>query len=275
MENIIKWRDMELVVSDFNKSHANGGRLGKLWVEDRLSGRVFLVKSSGWLSYEPFSEKIAYIIGKNLGIDVLEYDILPMELFKGVFPRTSFCKYVSICEKVDRKGCSMMSIAEIKRARNAFLSKKDENYQKNEDIMYELLPKKYIDTMLLFDAIIGNDDRHFGNVHILRNLDGEIVGAPILDNGASLLAKANIFGIILSGIRVGKVFDKTSMLYYKHAEATKHIETVNGVNFNITAKAINILNEIEPTLQLMSKIRANAIRKYIVYRLYKHLGNIK
>lgn len=275
MENIVKWKGMELVISDFNKSHANGGRLGKFWVEDKLSGRVFLIKSSGWFSYEPFSEKIAYIIGKNLGIDVLEYDIIPAELFKGMLPRTSFCKYVSICEKIDRKGYSITSVAEIKRARNLFQTGKTDHKQRNQDIMYEILPKKYIDTMLLFDAIIGNEDRHYGNVHILRNLDGEMIGAPILDNGASLLAKANLLGILISGLNVGKWFDKTMMMYYKHKEATEHIETVNGINFNITAKTINILNEIEPTLQLMPKIRANAIKKYIVYRLHKHLGNIK
>ena len=63
------------------------------------------------------------------------------------------------------------------------------------------------------------------------------------------------------------------MMYYKHNEATEHIETVNGINFNITAKTINILNEIEPTLQLMPKIRANAVKKYL-YEFPYNLNNL-
>ena len=42
--------------------------------------------------------------------------------------------------------------------------------------------------MLVFDAVIYNEDRHFGNFGILRdNHSGKILGpAPIFDNGLSL-----------------------------------------------------------------------------------------
>ena len=42
--------------------------------------------------------------------------------------------------------------------------------------------------MLVFDAVIYNEDRHFGNFGILRhNRSGRILGpAPIFDNGLSL-----------------------------------------------------------------------------------------
>ena len=43
-------------------------------------------------------------------------------------------------------------------------------------------------SMLVFDAVIYNEDRHFGNFGILRdNHTGEFIGpAPIFDNGLSL-----------------------------------------------------------------------------------------
>jgi len=43
--------------------------------------------------------------------------------------------------------------------------------------------------MLVFDALIYNEDRHFGNFGLLRdNISGKIKApAPIFDNGNSLL----------------------------------------------------------------------------------------
>ena len=42
--------------------------------------------------------------------------------------------------------------------------------------------------MLVFDAVIYNEDRHFGNFGVLRdNHSGELLGvAPVFDNGVSL-----------------------------------------------------------------------------------------
>ena len=56
---------------------------------------------------------------------------------------------------------------------------------------YEKLGKdayEQVKSMLVFDAVIYNEDRHFGNFGILRNNHtGEVLGAaPIFDNGLSL-----------------------------------------------------------------------------------------
>lgn len=49
-----------------------------------------------------------------------------------------------------------------------------------------------IRSMLVFDALIYNEDRHFGNFGVLRdNHTGEIIApAPIFDNGLSLFCYA-------------------------------------------------------------------------------------
>lgn len=276
MENTVIWGDKELVLHEFKRSHANGGRLEKFWVEDIKTGRQFLIKGSSWFSYEPFSERIAYIVGKNLGIDVLEYDILPAKMFKGLLPLNPFCKYISICEKIDRKNYSITSIAEIKRARNIVREALGQPPITNRQTMYDLLDDKYIDTMILFDAIIGNVDRHYGNVHLLRNIDGTMVGAPILDNGASVLAQSMTSISFLLGNKIVDKIDRSSMAEKTHQAQISLIKTIHGISFNIPAKTIQILNELEPTLNLISSYkRRECIKKYLTLRLHKYLGYIK
>lgn len=272
MAKIIEYKGMELEFQDFRRSHANGGQLPKLWVRDRLTGRIFLIKGNSLFNTEPFGEKLAYIIGKDLGIDVLEYDLIKTDEINRVFGSNMLnCRYASICEKIDRKGCSITSVAEVKRARNVI----SEHKVTNKDVMYELLPKSYIDTMFLFDAIIGNSDRHYGNVHMLRNTKGEFSGAPLFDNGASLLSNAPLLFALASNYKVGETFNSSYTIDKKHDAQVATIDTLDNVNFNIASKTIDILNDIEPTLNLMSHVRADIIKKYIVYRLHKYLGMLK
>lgn len=272
--DIIEWNGKQLVMHDFLKSHANGGRLEKFWVEDIKTGRQFLIKGSSYLSYEPYCEKMAYIIGKALGIDVLEYDILKAEQFQHLNVLSPFCKHVSICEKIDRVGCSITSVAEIKRAKNV-VKDADAKPITNREVMYELLPEKYIEAMFFFDAIIGNVDRHYGNVHLLRDLDGKFVGAPILDNGASLLAQASIMGEMLYDIKIGEHYNAACTIANTHEKQISTIKNLKNINFNIPAKTIEIIHDIQPTLNEMPRFKGRTIKKYIIYRLHKYLGMLK
>lgn len=268
MSEVVEWRNFRLKLNSMNDSQENGGRLPKFWVQDEITGRQFLVKSSTPLSYEPLCEKMAYIIGRDLGLDVLEYDIIESKLFKDLVYINPLCKYVSICERIDRKNYFITSVAEIKRARNIFLDKKITN----KEVMYELLPKEYIDKMILFDTIIGNVDRHYGNIHLLRGLDGTIKPAPILDNGASLLSEASIFELFLYNRYTYRFINRSSMIKRNHDEEIKLIDSISNIKYNIPVKTIQILDDIEPILKLLSNVRANSIRQYITYRLHKYIG---
>lgn len=60
---------------------------------------------------------------------------------------------------------------------------------------YRNLGEKYYEelaSMLVFDALIYNEDRHYGNFEVLRDSHtGEIIGcAPVFDNGYSLFVTA-------------------------------------------------------------------------------------
>lgn len=119
---------------------------------------------------EPYSEYYACQIAERMGLDVVHYDL---ENWKGIL--ASKCKlftdidtaFIPIGRLVEKGGL---------RACLAY---------------YESLGKAAFDavkSMLVFDAVIYNEDRHFGNFGVLRdNRSGEIIGAaPIFDNGLSL-----------------------------------------------------------------------------------------
>ncbi len=119
---------------------------------------------------EPYSEYYAYQIAETMGLNAVPYDL---ENWKGIL--ASKCKLFTDIDT------AFISIGRIVKEGGI---KACLDYYKNisEDAYEELC------SMLVFDAVIYNEDRHFGNFGILRdNHSGKIVGpAPIFDNGLSL-----------------------------------------------------------------------------------------
>ena len=148
------------------------GMLRKGW--RRIGGQILLFKggTSGAANTgnEPYSEYYACQVADKMGLDCVQYDL---ENWKGILASkcrlftdidTSFVPVGRILHKTTLKDCL--------------------DYYKNLGAdFYEQLC-----SMLVFDALIYNEDRHFGNFGLLRNNHtGEIVApAPIFDNGLSL-----------------------------------------------------------------------------------------
>lgn len=119
---------------------------------------------------EPYSEFYACQIAEAMGLDAVYYDL---ENWKGIL--ASKCKlftnidtsYIPIGRLVKKGGL---------KACIDYYEKLGNDYLEN------------IKSMLVFDAVIYNEDRHFGNFGLLRdNKSGEIISAaPIFDNGLSL-----------------------------------------------------------------------------------------
>jgi hypothetical protein len=119
---------------------------------------------------EPYSEYYASQIAQTMGINAIQYDL---EMWKGIL--ASKCKlftdidtsYVPVGRIITSGGLKTVS-----------------DY-------YDSLGNYFssaIRDMLVFDALIYNTDRHFGNFGVLRdNRTGQIIApAPIFDNGMSL-----------------------------------------------------------------------------------------
>ena len=120
---------------------------------------------------EPYIEYYASQIAKAMDLDYVDYDI---EKWKGIL--ASKCKlftdintsYIPIGRIVKTGGIKKV-LAYYDSLGNAF--------------------SKHIRDMLIFDALIFNEDRHFGNFGVLvDNKTNQIIKpAPIFDNGLSLL----------------------------------------------------------------------------------------
>lgn len=119
---------------------------------------------------EPYSEFYASQIAQAMGLDAVSYEL---ENWKGIL--ASRCKLFTDIDT------SYIPIGRIVR---------EGGLKACLDYYRQIGPDAYeqIKSMLVFDAVIYNEDRHFGNFGVLRdNRSGEVTGAaPVFDNGLSL-----------------------------------------------------------------------------------------
>ncbi|MBR2885672.1 MAG: XRE family transcriptional regulator [Clostridia bacterium] len=119
---------------------------------------------------EPYSEYYASQIAAVMGLNAVKYEL---ENWKGIL--ASKCKLFTDIDT------SFVPVGRI--VKDGGIATCLEYYKSLGNEFYEQLK-----SMLVFDAVIYNEDRHFGNFGVLRNNHtGEIFApAPIFDNGLSL-----------------------------------------------------------------------------------------
>ena len=148
------------------------GMLPKCW--RRISGKVYLYKgaTSGASNTgnEPFSELYAYEIGTALDMNVVPYKISKW--------KKHMC---SVCELFTSKDISFVPSGRIVKTGG----------MKAVREYYEKLGSEYVDAlndMIVFDAVIYNTDRHYGNFGLLvdSRTNKIIAPAPMFDHGNSL-----------------------------------------------------------------------------------------
>ena len=149
------------------------GMLRKAWRHIENDG-IYLYKGgtegAANAGNEPYSEFYACQIAKAMGLNCVEYDL---ENWKEIL--------ASKCRLFTDIDTSFVPISRLIKDRTL----------KNALDYYAGLGKRFYDdlcSMLVFDAVIYNEDRHFGNFGVLRdNHTGNIIKpAPIFDNGLSL-----------------------------------------------------------------------------------------
>lgn len=123
---------------------------------------------------EPYCEYYASQIAETMQLNAVHYDL---ENWKGIT--------ASKCALFTNKDISYVPIGRI--VHTGGIQKCLEYYDSLGQEFGE-----QIRSMLVFDALIYNEDRHFGNFGVLRdNNSGKIIApAPIFDNGLSLLCYA-------------------------------------------------------------------------------------
>lgn len=123
---------------------------------------------------EPYSEYYAYQIAKAMGLNAVPYDL---ENWKGIL--ASKCKLFTDIDTAFVPIGRIVKEGGIKACLDYYKSISDDAYEE-------------LCSMLVFDAVIYNEDRHFGNFGVLRdNHTGKVISpAPIFDNGLSLFNMA-------------------------------------------------------------------------------------
>ena len=148
------------------------GMLPKCW--RRIGGKIYLYKgaTSGASNTgnEPYSELYAYEIGTAMGVNVVPYKISKW--------KKHLC---SVCEIFTNKELAFVPIGRIVKTGG----------MKAVRAYYEKLGQEYVDAlndMIIFDAVIYNTDRHYGNFGVLvdSKTNQVVAPAPLFDHGNSL-----------------------------------------------------------------------------------------
>lgn len=148
------------------------GMLPKCW--RRVNGKVMLYKggTSGASNTgnEPYSEYYAAQVAQAMGIDAIEYGL---SKWKGVL--------CSTCELFTSRDYAYMPIGHIV-TEGGFAAVFDYYQQLGEAFVQALRD------MLVFDAVVCNTDRHFGNFGLMINNATNTIArpAPLFDHGNSL-----------------------------------------------------------------------------------------
>ena len=155
------------------------GALPKCW--RRIQGKIYLYKGGSVgasnAGFEPYSELYAWQIAKAMGIHAVPYT-LTKDLNK------TLC---SKCELFTSKEQSFVSVGALVHS----------NSMKDVWEYYSRLGPAFTDAladMLVFDAVICNTDRHYGNFGVLvDNATNTITApAPLFDHGNSLFNWAGL-----------------------------------------------------------------------------------
>ena len=170
------------------------GMLPKAW--RYRNGKISLFKGGVWRQYaatpdplEPYSEYYAAQIAETMGLNPVKYGL---SRWKGMLGCT--------CDLFTDINTAYVPMSNLVRRQTKNLHPSRYYYtvcgewfkafdRENGTGLFD-----YFASMLVFDSLILNEDRHFGNFGVLRdNHSGKITGnAPIFDNGISLFNFSSI-----------------------------------------------------------------------------------
>ncbi|MNC30027.1 Serine/threonine-protein kinase CtkA [compost metagenome] len=137
---------------------------------------------------------------------------------------------------------------------------------------FEMLPHLF--TMIIFDILIGNTDRHQDNFGIIRNESTmEIRFAPLYDNASCL-------GREMTQERIGKILKDTQMFHaYLHGKKSHSLIRWGNLNinerpnmFDLFRKIISVTPQIKHYISILDKLSDDVIDG-IVYKIPKVMSD--
>ncbi len=240
-------------------------RLGQVWGFEMASSKLYIVAGQLRFCSEFFLKKEQELVH---GADILSRHLRETDN--------------SLIELIDKKGWSqeLLSFQFVKAAVSEVFP-----LQRNE------LCRKLVD-LLLFDAIVGNNDRHFFNWGVVRHLKGNHTPyfSPIYDSARGLFwnyADRNLLPLLQDANRASAFFEK----YHKNSQPKIGWEGDKIINHYQLIERLVIHNECgferarslfsfeniaiaqrilqEEFSDLFSKARIDLILRYLDYRFHE------
>ena len=178
-------RDSSENISFISPDNTSDGNLKKRW--KIINGDRYLLKSgSGALKQEIYNEVLASRIMDSLNINHIEYRLLKID-----------DESYSICKDFVNDDEDLVPIFRFINQKK--MSQNDSSFTHLIKLLEEYnVPnyRKALDQMLVIDYLIANEDRHYNNFGLIRDVNTlEYKGfAPIYDNGCSLGYSNEHFG---------------------------------------------------------------------------------
>ena len=212
----------ELIIEPI--TYQSKGAVPKVWCN--INGIVHLVKSS-LFGEEPFSEVLASNLAEVLGLKHIHYRMLKRELFKDL--DLGEYEYVSICPKINISGRQRItSLYNVQKELCGlhFDSMNDFTYVDPRDYLFSLDRNilNEVFTILNFDAIICNVDRHFNNIEFIKADDTLVSLFPIHDCGMSFMFDSSVDFYVREEAKPFKRTHNEQMEYLKELGYSSFIE---------------------------------------------------
>ena len=237
---------------DFSSpDNTSDGYLKKRW--KIINGKRCLIKGGSNLErQQPFNEVIASKIMDRLNINHVSYNII----WEDGEP-------YSVCEDFVTRDTELVSAWRIMQTQ-----KKDNStsvYQHFVNCCKSLGAADVVpalDSMLVFDYLISNEDRHLNNFGLLRNAETlEWIGfAPIYDSGSSLGYNSLLSQIYTEKNIASKPFKR------RHDEQIKLVTSFDWIDFSKLYDAGDMVREVfsDPRAkELISENRKEAIAQMV------------
>lgn len=148
------------------------GMLPKGWYRCS-NGRTYLAKGATPNNNQPFAEAMASVIAEQMNLfPFVRYYLIPSNLFPELQWNHSF---VSVCERIPFNDGSLVSIQSYMNMTG----------QRDEDlVLNRVFSPQFLGALAAFDFLIGNIDRHLGNIALLMS-PSCTSPSPVFDNGES------------------------------------------------------------------------------------------
>lgn len=277
-----------------NWEHIGFGGMSTLEKEELLSPneQKFIIKYKRdfekGTSWEDITEYVAAIIGNLFGLRMMNVQMVTRNSRRGCLLRHFVQQNHAIM--AEEGGALLQNLNEYERLQKSEQSGEDlliNGFSFIEEFRYwDIIKEDFID-MLVFDALIGNQDRHPFNWSMLFYDNNHVEFSPIYDNGASLGFRFDDESLLLllqdqnkkdKYVRKAKV--KAGLFEKKQVNASTVINFLKRTYPLEFTKSINKLNQFNEELfqkkvdeiEYLSIVQKDWLKEIIPYRKMKILS---